>query len=539
MNRISIPAPNSPVLPGGRTVALGMLDGVHIGHRAVLVEALCLGDGDCDVFTFDPDTLTTKPGFCALCSPEEQYRVLEQVGVSCVYEADFSAFRDLSPEAFADFLVNTLHATGLVCGFNYRFGKNGVGDAALLKELGAARHIPVRIVPAVESDGITVSSTAIRAALQEGDIPTARRLLGRAYGIRGVVQHGNRIGRRLQTPTVNLPLSPEQTLLRHGVYVSSVEIGDAVYAGVTNVGTHPTVGETEPQAETWIDGFEGDLYGQTVTVYLVAFIRDEETFPSVEALQAQITKDIAAARALTAPAGHIRAVLFDFDDTLGPRDPAFTAGVHGFMERWYPTLDEEERKSREKEMIHFNAYGYRMTVTYPEFIALFLEKWPPEKPETPEKALHALWFDFFSHYTLFPETLRVLDSLREAGLTVGVITNGLSYLQNSKLDATGVRPHTDITAVSGTEGVHKPDKSIFLRVAARLGIAPEDCLYVGDNPKNDIFGSLGAGMHAAWLDTELSPDHPCYDTPVPPQAHRIRSLDEVAGVIQKINNEKE
>ncbi len=283
----------------GRAVALGLFDGMHIGHRAVIAEAIRAGQGHCAVYTFSPSTLYTKGDLRRITTDMQQAAILDRMGVTEIFETDFAAVRDLSPERFVEtVLQNTLHATAVTCGFNYRFGKGGVGDAALLKRLCTMRGIAVTVAPAVESDGQTVSSTAVRAALADGDMATVRRMLGRGYCLDLPVEQGQHLGRRLGMPTVNQALPADLALPRFGVYASCIEFDGRVHYGVTNIGVRPTVGADTPLVETWIDGFDGDLYGQTVRVYPVKFLRDERAFNSLEDLKTQIEQDAAAARAV-------------------------------------------------------------------------------------------------------------------------------------------------------------------------------------------------------------------------------------------------
>lgn len=290
-----------PVLQRPRSVALGFFDGVHPGHRRV-IEAAAQGRTEgavlC-VYTFDTATFTAKglPGL--LCEDEEEARLLEELGVEELFRADFSAVCHLTPEQFVQQVLHRqLGAVRVTCGFNYRFGVGGAGDAALLETLCAAYGIAVTVVPEVVVDGIPVSSTAIRQAIAAGDMDTARRLLGRPYGITAPVVEGRRLGRTLGVPTINQPLNPRLVHPRYGVYASRVEIGSVPYPAVTNIGVKPTVGADAPLAETYILGYEGDLYGAAPTVYPVKFIRPEQTFASLEALQAQIRQDADTAAAL-------------------------------------------------------------------------------------------------------------------------------------------------------------------------------------------------------------------------------------------------
>ncbi len=513
-----------------RAVALGLFDGMHIGHRAVVAEAIRAGRGHCAVYTFSPSTLTTKGDLYRVTTDAQQTAILERMGVTEIFETDFTAVCDLSPEQFVeDILRNTLHATAVTCGFNYRFGKGGIGDAALLEHLCAARGIAVTVVPAVESNGQAVSSTAIRSALADGDMATVTRMMNRGYCFELPVEQGQHLGRRLGMPTVNQILPADLALPRFGVYASCVEINGQVHYGVTNIGVRPTVGADAPLAETWIDGFDGNLYGQTVCVYPVKFLRDERTFDTLEELKAQVEQDAANARAVFHGDGDtsIKAVLFDFDDTLHLRDHAFREACHRFIRRHYPALNDTEHLARYEEMVYFDDYGYHRPLPYPPFIEKFLTQWSDAVCDATENALQEFFLDFAANSVLLDDVADTLRELRRRGYLIGVITNGYSFLQDHKLGFSGLRPLVDITLVDQTEQIAKPHAEIFRRAAARLGVPCEACLFVGDHPINDVSGSRAAGMAAVRVDYGFPPHHPIYDQPIPPEVPEIRQLSEL------------
>lgn len=521
--------PDTERIPAiGRTVALGLFDGMHIGHRAVVAAAIRAGRGRCAVYTFSHSTLYTKGDLRRVNTDTQQTAILDRMGVTEMFETDFAAVCDLSPEQFVEeILKNTLHATAVTCGFNYRFGKDGIGDAALLERLCAARGIAVTVVPAVESDGQAVSSTAVRSALADGDIATVRRMLNRAYCFELPVEQGQHLGRRLGMPTVNQVLPAELALPRFGVYASCVEVGGRVRYGVTNIGVRPTVGADAPLAETWIDGFDGNLYGQTVRVYPVTFLRAERTFDSLEELKAQVEQDAADARAVFHGDRMIKAVLFDFDDTLHLRDHAFRKACHLFLYRHYPTISEAEHAARWEDMVRFDDFGYHRPLPYPKYIEKYLTKWGPTACENADDALQEFFLDFADNSVLLDDVADTLRELHRRGYLIGVITNGFSFLQDHKLGLSGLRPLVDLTVTSGNEGVDKPESEIFRRAAARLGVPCEACLFVGDHPINDVGGARAAGMAAVRIDYGFPPDHPIYDQPVPPEIPEIRRLREL------------
>lgn len=502
-----------------RVVALGAFDGVHLGHRAVITTAASLleparvGKTPMRLSVFCLCGLNKAP---CLCNEETQYEQLSLTGAHELLETEFEAVRTLSPEAFVcDFLRDTLHAEAVVCGFNFRFGHQASGDAAILRRLCAEQGITVRVVePVTDETGEAISSTRIRALLAAGDMPTASRLLGYPFTLHFPVVHGQHLGNKLGFPTINQPLPADFIAPRLGVYASAVIVDGHVTYGVTNIGTHPTVGQGTLTAETWIPDFNGDLYGKHVPVTPIQFLREECVFPSLEALSAQVKADAVAAKKAvmgntsqtTAPAHYgetpIRAVFFDFDDTLQNRFAAFLGYAKALMEWHFPHLSKEEKERRAQWMLTENNGGQQLNGTpldYPAFFEQVAGRWSEPLP-TGEQLLKEYPFLFSQYTTLFADALATLRTLREKGLLLGVITNGAAVMQLQKLDHSGIRPLLDVTVVSGVHGIRKPQKELFLRAAAYAGVAPEQCLFVGDHPICDLKGSAEAGMHPIYLD---------------------------------------
>lgn len=496
-------------LPGdGRVVALGLFDGVHLGHRAVMTAATDLLDPAAGRSRLSVFTLTGLAKGMRLTEAEEERRRLSLAGVDEVIAVAFAAIRNLSPAAFVtDFLRDTLHASAVVCGEDFRFGKDRAGDAAALKTLCEALSIAVRVVPPVTEAGEPVSTSRIRRCLEEGQIVTANRLLGDPFTLRFPVTEGQKLGHTLGFPTLNQVLPPDFVRPRFGVYASLAEIAGHRWLGVTNIGVHPTVGETSPVAETWLPDFSGDLYGKTVPVTLLRFLRPEQKFASLSALETQVKADGAAARQAVFgdPASkEIKAVFFDFDDTLQDRHAAFLAYARWFMRRYFPTLPEKERERRAAWLLKANNGGYGADGTaldYPAFFHDLTTRWTDGVAMPDGMALLREYRRRFPACTrLFPDTVETIRTLRSAGLTVGVITNGDAVMQMQKLDYSGLRTLLDVTVVSGVFEVHKPDRRLYELAAALAGAAPAQCLMVGDHPVNDIAGARNAGMHTAYLD---------------------------------------
>ena len=286
----------------GVCVALGFFDGVHTGHRAVI--ASCAKNGGnlpCVVLTFreSPAKALGKPAPPLLSGNRRKARLLEEAGADEVIFADFAAIKDLSPAAFVrKILCETLNAKRVYCGFNYRFGHLGAGDTAALRELCAAQGIDVCVTAPVYCGGEQVSSSLIRERIRTGEIVRANAMLGYRYAAEGAVGSGNRIGSKLGFPTVNLPTEKGVVIPRHGVYASQIAIDGVRYRGATNIGVHPTVGVSEePLCETFLLDFDGgELYGKHAVCELIAFIRPEKHFDSLDALVAQIQADCEAIR---------------------------------------------------------------------------------------------------------------------------------------------------------------------------------------------------------------------------------------------------
>ena len=200
-------------------------------------------------------------------------------------------------EFFEKVLIGELCAVGVVAGFDFRFGKNGSGDAKTLARLSKRYGICCEIVDAVTYGGEAVSSTRVRELLEAGDVGRASELLGHYHCIISEVTHGRNLGSEIGFPTVNQTIAQELGIPRFGVYVSRVTIDGKFFCGVTNIGIRPTVSEGEaPRAETFILDFSGDLYGKTIKVELLHFLRDERKFSSVAELSERIALDVSDAR---------------------------------------------------------------------------------------------------------------------------------------------------------------------------------------------------------------------------------------------------
>lgn len=273
-------------------VSLGIFDGVHIGHRAVLNSAKQSGLKTA-VFTFLSETVTTKGNKGVIYPDEKKLEILKGLNIDYVLSPSFSDFKDMSAEDFVkDILVEAFNAKWVFCGEDFRFGKGAEAGVSRLAELCRKYGVELSVTPPVMYKGQAVSSTRIKNALIRGDISSANDMLYEKFGYFEKVIHGNEIGRTLDFPTINQPIPRKTVLPRFGVYLTEVEVFGQTYRGVSNVGVKPTVGNKEPLIETHILSYSGNLYGEKLSVRLVKFLREEKRFSSLEKLKEQVDRDI-------------------------------------------------------------------------------------------------------------------------------------------------------------------------------------------------------------------------------------------------------
>ena len=283
-------------------LALGMFDGVHVGHRALLSQAAAAArslSAQTVAFTFTdaPGKLLHLP-VTSLSTPSQRTQWLLEAGSDRVDMVDFTQeFADLSPEDFVGYLRARYDIAALAAGFNYTFGRQGAGTAETLRQLGERHGFQVLIAEPVLVAGEPVSSTRIRSMIGRGDMGAARALLGRPYTLLGQVVSARHIGHALGYPTANL-LTGEQLLPPDGVYATVASVDDGAYPAVTNVGKNPTVAGRQRTVETYILNEDLSLYGAELSVSFLARLREERTFPSLEALSRQIGRDVEAAKKL-------------------------------------------------------------------------------------------------------------------------------------------------------------------------------------------------------------------------------------------------
>lgn len=282
-------------------VALGIFDGVHLGHRAVLDLALEQEKNGLTpaVFTFSPSAVLRKTSghYGYIYNWSQKFRILQRLGFSGenIHFVDFEDVCGLTGEEFCEKILKNrfLNAEAVCCGNDFRFGRDASCGIEDLRRFGKNCGFEVHTADDVKIDGITVSSSEIRQLLLGGGIEKAERLLGMPYRISGKVVHGNEIGRTIDFPTINQEYTDGQLVPEFGVYQTVTVVDGVKYSSVTNVGVKPTIGgERKPLAETHILDFAGDLYDQYIEVEFCKFIRPEMKFSSVEELKIQIARDI-------------------------------------------------------------------------------------------------------------------------------------------------------------------------------------------------------------------------------------------------------
>ena len=296
----------------GAVVAIGNFDGVHRGHRAVIAAALARARAagkKAVALTFEPHPRAFfRPGetLFRLTDEPAKLRLLAAAGLDGAIVLTFdAALAGLSAADFiARVLVERFAISGAVIGFNFHFGKGRLGTPDLLVAEGRKFGFTVDVVPPFEEDGRAVSSGPIRAALQAGDVAAAADLLGYPWFVSSVVRHGDKRGREFGFPTANLDV-PAGIGLRHGIYAVRVGVGGRRYDGVASFGRRPMFDNGAVLLEVFLFDFSGDLYGKSVDVAFIGWIRDQETFPSTSALIARMKEDSRLARAALAAAGDL------------------------------------------------------------------------------------------------------------------------------------------------------------------------------------------------------------------------------------------
>ena len=276
-------------------IALGYFDGVHKGHVKVLELAKSLAEELCCkpvVFTFSGNLRGKLKGGKEILSVAEKLNELKRHGFNEILSAPLTEdFLSLSPEDFLSYIGGLYSIKGLVCGEDYRFGKNAAGDVNYLKNYCEKQGIKLKVSKTVSVDGKKVSSSAVKKLLGLGDVEKANSLLGYDYYIDGKVSAGRAVGKTLGFPTVNLSVDDEKSPLKEGVYAGYTVIDGVKYKAIINYGAKPTFNIYDKSVEAYLIGFDGNLYGETITLRFTHFIREIQKFADENELKARLYSD--------------------------------------------------------------------------------------------------------------------------------------------------------------------------------------------------------------------------------------------------------
>ena len=288
-------------------VALGMFDGVHLGHAEVIRHAMDIAkkiSGTAVVFTFANHPLSIlAPEDAPLMIGSKNLRrdILADMGVDVLIEIPFTReFSRKSPEEFLELLEEKISPAYVVTGPNYTFGRFGRGNGRLLLREGENYGFRAEVCQAFTVDKKIVSSTRIRALIAAGDLSAANQLLGRNFTYAGTVVNGDKRGRKLGFPTANVEIADNRAMLPNGAYIVRVKVRGENFNGIANVGDNPTFKVAKRRLEVFIDNFSGDIYGEEIFVGFAGKLRDEKIFASVDDLKAQLNEDLRIMRNATA-----------------------------------------------------------------------------------------------------------------------------------------------------------------------------------------------------------------------------------------------
>lgn len=281
----------------GIILAMGFFDCMHTGHRKLVDTAVKRARAEgrkSAVLTFSNDPYAHFDKDSKLVyTYEERKTIFERLNLDFCIPLDFSEkFRLITKEKFIETLFSDFDIKGLVCGHDYRFGNNGAGDTVFLRRAADSKNIALDVIGPVLIGGERVSTTLIKETLLSGAVEKANRLLSEDYFMTGKIIRGRGEGSKIGFPTANLSVPPEKLLPKHGVYATHVQIGGKRYKSVTNIGPKPTYNIEGIFVETYITGFEGDLYGKNITLFFIKRIRDIIKFGDLEDLKRRIQKDI-------------------------------------------------------------------------------------------------------------------------------------------------------------------------------------------------------------------------------------------------------
>lgn len=271
-------------------IVLGTFDGLHAGHRAVIGQA----DGFYSIaVTFDIPPKSYFSGEAQLLMlPKDRAERLKKLGIDRVDIQDFGKIKDIGAKDYLEYLKKEYAPQRIVCGFNYRFGKNAAGDTSLIADFCSQNDIEFVCVPPTKVGDTALSSTYIRNLIREGNVERASTMIYDGFSFTATVIHGDARGRNLGFPTANQLYPKDLIKLKFGVYLSRVEIDDKCYKAITNVGIRPTYQTDEVGCETFIKDFSGDIYGKQMKTELLKFIREEQRFSSIDELKKAIINDV-------------------------------------------------------------------------------------------------------------------------------------------------------------------------------------------------------------------------------------------------------
>ncbi len=282
-------------------VTIGTFDGVHLGHQAIfdrMKEEAARRQGETVLITFSPHPrlvlYADSQDLKFINTQAKKLDQIEKAGIDHLIIIPFTRefAKNSSRDFIADYVVKYVHPEMIIIGYDHHFGKNREGNIELLESLREAYHYEVIQVPPLFVDGQPVCSTRIRNLLNSGDLKEANKMLGYEYSLTGEVIHGNSIGHKLGFPTANIRIPNEFKLIAaNGVYACRVLIDGTLYKGMSNIGVRPTIDHGELAIEINIFDFNQDLYGETITIFFVARLRDEVKFDTLDALKEQLVKD--------------------------------------------------------------------------------------------------------------------------------------------------------------------------------------------------------------------------------------------------------
>lgn len=293
------------VVPYDKTVVvLGNFDGLHMAHRTIIQSGIKYATEKglkCGVLLFNENTktITEKNGVKLITDSSERMKLLSDMGLDFAYTVNFDGeFMKKTPEEFVSWLVKYLNPTAAFAGYDYRFGYKAEGDAEALKRLGGVYGFNAVITPEIRFGGDTVSSTLIRSLIESGDVKKANCLLGRNFGLSGVVEYGLQNGRKMGFPTANLAYDKHMVIPHTGVYAGYTVLDGESFESVINVGNNPTFNAKKVTVESNIFDFDRYIYGQNIRIEFVEKIRGDIKFGGVEELKKQISADAENAKVI-------------------------------------------------------------------------------------------------------------------------------------------------------------------------------------------------------------------------------------------------